>query len=97
MNDTDTAAGAMEAFVDAWRRDPEFRAHVEADPKAELAERGVPVPPGEVRLAVDTADTRHVVFPPDPNGKIADEQLSAVAGGLSYGSFGALVRGEIRN
>lgn len=97
MSETNTVAGAMEGFVDAWRGDPEFRARALADPKAALAERGVPVPAGEVRLAVDTADTRHVVLPPDPNGAIADEQLSAVAGGLSYGSFGPLVRGEIRN
>ena len=39
------------------------------------------LPADTVRVAVDTPDIRHFVFPPDPNAGISDERLAAVAGG----------------
>ena len=73
--------------------DAEFRAAADEDARAALAERGVHFDaPGEVRLAVDTEDTTHVVFPPDPNAAIADEDFN-VAGGARHGSVISATRG----
>lgn len=70
-----------------WRRDPEYRARMEADPRAALAERGVDVPESlDVRLVVEDADTMHIVFPPDPNEALLDEDLSSVSGGVRASS-----------
>lgn len=77
-------AQAAESARDAWSGDPEFRARMERDPKGALESMGVALPFDEVRLAVDTADVAHVVFPPDPNAKLRDEQIDAVSGGSRY-------------
>ena len=67
---------------DLYHEDAEFRAAAENDARAALAERGYRLDgPGEVRLAVDTGDTTHVVFPPDPNASVPDGALDGVAGG----------------
>lgn len=71
------------AVARAWDEDAEYRALMERDPKAALAAGGVAVKVDEVRLAMDTDEVRHVVFPPDPNSDLSDEQLRAVAGGAS--------------
>lgn len=73
---------ALEAVASAWRKDKEFRARVEADPKAALAEKGVDVPAEDVRVAVDKEDNLHVVVPTDPNGEMSDEELKMVSGGI---------------
>ena len=68
----------------AWREDADFRAEVEADPKAALASRGLEIDsPAEVRVAADTEDTVHFVFPPDPNVALPDGAFDGVAGGAS--------------
>ena len=72
---------ALGAVASAWRKDKEFRARVEADPKAALAEKGVDVPAEDVRVAVDKEDNLHVVVPTDPNGEMSDEELKMVSGG----------------
>ena len=47
------------------------------------AEHDVNVPPEtDVRIVENTAETVNFVMPPDPNALLADEDLSAVAGGL---------------
>lgn len=81
MNKTRDARDAMGAVIEAWREDPEFRARVEEDPKEALESKGLMLPADTVRVAVDTPDIRHFVFPPDPNAGISDERLAAVAGG----------------
>ena len=73
---------ALGAVASAWRKDKEFRARVEADPKAALAEKGVDVPAEDVRVAVDKEDNLHVVVPTDPNGEMSDEELKMVSGGI---------------
>lgn len=73
---------ALGAVASAWRKDKEFRARVEADPKAALAEKGVEVPAEDVRVAVDKEDNLHVVVPTDPNGEMSDEELKMVSGGI---------------
>ena len=67
----------------AWREDADFRAEVEADPKAALASRGLEIDsPAEVRVAADTEDTVHFVFPPDPNVALPDGAFDGIAGGV---------------
>ena len=62
--------------------DAGFRAAADRDARAALAARGVHIGgPGEVRLAADTGDVVHVVFPPDPNAAVPDGALDGVAGG----------------
>ena len=69
-------------LAQSCREDPKLRSRAEADPRAVLSEHGIELPLGrEVRLEENTADTFHVVLPPDPNSALADAQLEAVAGG----------------
>lgn len=79
MNERQEAWGAV---ARACREDPEYRARMEADPKAALAEAGVDIGDGEVRVVVDTDEVRHMVLPLDPNSNLADERLAGIAGGV---------------
>ena len=75
----------MGALVQAWREDSEYRARMEADPKAALAEKGVVLTDAaEARIAVNTPDTVHVVFPPPPNRALSDVALEGISGGQIY-------------
>ena len=66
-----------------YHEDAEFRVAAESDVRAALADKGFHIDgPGEVRFAVDTEDTTHIVFPPDPNAAIPDDALDGVAGGV---------------
>ncbi len=79
---------AYEALAARYRDDAALRSQVEDGEVADfLSEIGIALPPGiEARVVANTADTYHVVLPPDPNVKLSDESLSAVAGGKSAGS-----------
>ena len=77
----------FERFSDRWHSDPEFRAQVEADPKAALAAGGLVVPAEEAVVAVDTEDTMHLVFPPNPNADRSDDELLGVAGGSTSAAW----------
>lgn len=80
----------LAALADAVRADPESGGRLESDPRGLLAEHGITVPHGiEVRMAVNTAETFHLVLPPDPNTAIADEELSSVAGGIMFTCVGS--------
>ena len=69
-------------FAQNWRDDAKLRTRAEADPRAVLFEHGIHLVPGrDVRIAANTAETFHVVMPPDPNNELADAQLETVAGG----------------
>ena len=71
------------AFMEAWREDPAWRARAEADPKAALEEKGVDVSGvGEVRIAVNTPETVHLVFPPESDAPLPDAALKNVSGGV---------------
>ena len=87
MDKTRDAKETMRVVIESWREDPEFRARVGEDPKKVLESKGLSLPVDAVRVAVDTPDIRHFVFPPDPNTGISDERLSAVAGGLCHGCY----------
>ena len=57
------------------------------EPHSALSEMGVDVPSGvDLRVSVNTDETFHVVFPPDPNTMLSDEALTAVSGGNCAGS-----------
>ena len=43
----------------------------------------------DVKVHQNTPDTFHLVFPPDPNQALADEDLMAVAGGKSASTAGS--------
>ena len=74
------------AMVADWQGNPEFRSRMEEDPKAALAENGIELPGRveDVRLAVDSEETVHMVFPPDPNRAISDASLQDVVGGTDW-------------
>ena len=77
----------MAQFFRKYQESPELRARAEAEPRAVLAEHGIRMPPGhDVRVVANTAETFHVVMPPDPNVALAEEDLAAVAGGFSTDS-----------
>lgn len=80
----DTLAALLEMARD-YRDDPDFRARVEADPRAELAARDVHVVPesAEVRLAVNTPEVFHLVVNEVSNAAVSDQSLGGVAGGSS--------------
>ena len=80
INETIDAWAPLER---AWREEPDFRDRLAADPAAALADKGMRLPAGirEVRVAENTADTFHVIFPGSPNASLSDDALTEVAGG----------------
>ena len=85
-------APAFDALAERYRSDAALRSRIDGgDVEDSLSDLGLVLPPGaEIRIAVNTADTVHVVMPPDPNIELSDEALSAVAGGKSAGSAGSV-------
>ena len=78
----------LESFAERWRSDPGAQARV-----PELArEFGMALPAGvEARVAENSDDVMHFVFPPDPNDSLDDESLGAVAGGIRASSAATLI------
>ena len=76
------------ALAERYRSDAALRSRIDSgDMEDALSALGLVLPPGvEARIVVNTADTFHVVMPPDPNSELSDEMLTAVAGGKSAGS-----------
>ena len=83
MNDS-----PIDAFANAWREDPGFRARIDANPRAALAEWGLGMPAGAVsaRVVEDTPEVLHMVFPPPPGIVLSDAELKGVSGGSSLGA-----------
>ena len=78
-------ASAFSALAERYRSDAALRSRIDGgDVEDALSDLGLVLPPGiEARIVVNTADTFHVVMPPDPNLELSDEMLAAVAGGKS--------------
>ena len=76
---------AMWEMARRYRDDPEFRARLEAEPRAVLADGGIEIQPPGIGLQVraNTADVFYVTLPPDPNKVLLDEALREVAGGTT--------------
>ena len=82
------AEGFLAATL-AYYEDEEFRSLTESDPYTAFATKGFHVPPGyDLRVVSNTPDKFYVVFPPDPNIDLSDEDLSMVAGGKTASSVG---------
>ena len=84
--------GKLESFADDWRADPALRARSAREPREVLSERGLDIPTDhDLRIAENTDEVYHVVLPPDPNVRLADENLSGVSGGSNcLGSAGTV-------
>ena len=91
--DADVSAASILSIGHRLSEDVDLRRSLETDPRAAFVEAGVDIPPGvELRVASDTDDTFHLVFPADPNEALADETLGAISGGRasSAGTVGTL-------
>lgn len=83
-NDIQRYESMLADTANECRGNPELRTELDADPRAFFADRGVNVPAGmEVRVADNTADTIHLIMPPNPNDAISDETLTNVSGGTA--------------
>ena len=70
-------------FAACWK-DEALKARFMADPKAVLAEHGMPVPDGmDVQVVENADDCVHITMPVPPSGsmELSDEELSNAAGG----------------
>ena len=70
-------------FAACWK-DEALKARFMADPKAVLAEYGMPVPEGMEVKVVENSDSHvHITMPTPPAGhtSLSDEELSEAAGG----------------
>ena len=92
MNDIDALVKSEKTaqFFDFARKcqdSPELRARAETEPRAVLSEHGIRLSPEhDVRIVANTAETFHLVMPPDPNVLLAEESLATVAGGVLGGA-----------
>lgn len=87
---------SLETLAERYRGDEALRARIEAGgARGVLQEFGVAVPAGaEARVAENTEDVIHIVFPPDPNTELADESLTTVSGGtgsVQASSFSTII------
>lgn len=89
MNNQQSAAPSPEAqkmalYSKVWS-DDDFRAALEQDPKAALAQIGYQVPDNlEVRVVVDTENTKYFHIPEAPaEGEISDGELMHANGGTT--------------
>ena len=72
-----------ELFAACWK-DEALKARFMNDPKAVLAEYGMPVPDGmDVKVVENSDNCVHITMPMAPGGHhdLSDEELSAAAGG----------------
>ena len=77
-------------FAERYYGDESLQARVgAADSEETLLHLGIDPPENvETRVMANTEEVVYFVFPPDPNTHLADERLSAVAGGATGGSVG---------
>lgn len=73
----------LDALAERWRSDDALRSRIESgNTRDALRELEIELPQDvEARFAADTEEVTHVVFPPDPNVFLADEDLRAASGG----------------
>ena len=72
-----------ELFAACWK-DEALKQRFMADPKAVLAEHGMPVPDDiSVNVVENTENTVHITMPATPSGSmhLSDDELSNAAGG----------------
>ena len=80
---TEQKNALAQLFAACWK-DEALKARFMADPKAVLAEYGMPVPDGtDVKVVENADDCVHITLPAPPDGdaELLDDELSNVAGG----------------
>ena len=80
---TESKNQLMELFAACWKDDA-LKARFMSDPKAVLAEHGMPVPEGMNVKVVENSDSHvHITLPAPPTGHmdLSDDELSNAAGG----------------
>lgn len=82
----------LRALARRYRDDPRLRARIAAgEVSGVVAQLGLILPREvEARIAADTAETYHVVLPPDPNAVLSDEALYVLGGGGSASTAGTI-------
>lgn len=82
----------LESFADDWRTDPALRARAARAPGEVLSERGLDIPTDrDMRIVANTDEVYYLTLPPDPNARLADENLRSVSGGANcLGSAGTV-------
>ena len=82
----------LESLADDWRADPALRARGARAPGEVLSERGLDIPTDrDMRIVENTGEVYHLIMPPDPNARLADENLRSVSGGTNcLGSAGTV-------
>mgnify|MGYP001294206277 FL=1 len=72
-------------FAACWK-DEALKARFMADPRAVLAEHGMPVPDGvDVKVVENADDCVHITMPAPPSGDLSDDELEKAAGGFLVG------------
>jgi hypothetical protein len=82
---TEQKNALAQLFAACWK-DEALKARFIADPKAVLAEYGMPVPDGiDVKVVENADDCVHITLPaaPGSSGDLSDDELSNAAGGHS--------------
>ena len=84
--------GKLESLADDWRADPALRARCAREPREVLSERNLDISlDHDLRIVGNTDEVYHLVLPPDPNARLADEDLSSISGGSNcLGSAGTV-------
>ena len=85
---TEQKNALAELFTACWK-DEALKARFMADPKAVLAEHGLPVPGGiDVKVVENADDCVHITVPAPPTGheNLSDADLSNAAGGTLFQS-----------
>ena len=82
----------MQRFSVRYRADAALRGRIAAGDYSDLE---MEIPPGvEIRVTLETPETRYCPMPPDPNTWLKDQALENIAGGAtpvsSVGSVGTL-------
>ncbi len=84
----------LDALAERYHGDAGLRSRIESgDTRDAVRQLEIVLPQGvEARISADTEDVTHIVFPPDPNIPLADEDLQAASGGgaSSIGSAGTM-------
>jgi len=85
MKDYREMTRKTESVARRYHSDADFRARMDANPRATLRDEGYRVLPegAPVRLHIDDEKTMHIVFPPRParDSALGDESLVGLSGG----------------
>ena len=89
----ETVKEMRDTLVGKAAADGAFRAQLLSDPKGAIEqELGVAVPASmSINVHEDSATTAHIVLP--PSGRLSDDDLQAVAGGITWDDYHEATKG----